>query len=169
MKRETIRPICYFALTALAGCGLHFLYDWSPNVLFAMLSPVQESVWEHGKLIFWPMLAAALLYTHRDKNQRAGWYLGLLTAQGLLLLFGWVYHVRMERMSLPVDIAAFVVILALGFAVAFWVPVSTRWKSPLLFGVGVFALLFVVFSFWQPDGLLFADLELADALSVLPC
>lgn len=169
MKRENIRPLIYFVLTALAGCGVHFLYDWSPNVLFAMLSPVRESIWEHGKLVFWPMLAALLLYTRREKNQRAGWYLGLLTAEGMLLIFGWVYHVRMEQMNLAVDIIAFVVILALGFAVALWVPVSPRWKSPLLFAVGVFALLLVVFSFWQPDGLLFADLELADALATLPC
>ena len=58
MKRETMRPLIYFILTVLVGTGVHFLYDWSPNVLFAMLSPVRESVWEHGKLIFWPMLAA---------------------------------------------------------------------------------------------------------------
>ena len=169
MKRETMRPLIYFILTVLVGTGVHFLYDGSPNVLFAMLSPVRESVWEHGKLIFWPMLAALLVYTRKDKEQRGGWYLGLLVAQGLLLLFGWVYHIRMEQMSLPVDIAAFVVILGLGFLTALWVPVPPRWKSPLLFGVGVFAILIVVFSFWQPDGLLFADLELADALSVLPC
>ena len=47
MKRETMRPLIYFILTALVGTGAHFLYDWSPNVLFAMLSPVRESVWEH--------------------------------------------------------------------------------------------------------------------------
>ena len=47
MKRETMRPLIYFILTVLVGTGVHFLYDWSPNVLFAMLSPVRESVWEH--------------------------------------------------------------------------------------------------------------------------
>lgn len=169
MKPEEKKLLAAFVLTALAGCGLHFLYAWSPNLLFAVLSPVRESVWEHLKLVYWPMLAALLLYTRRDKESRAGWYLGLLTACGLLLLFGWVYNIRMAGASTVVDIAAYVVVLALGFAVARCIPVSGRWRSPLLLLVGVLAVLVVIFTFWTPDGLLFADLSLADALYTLPC
>ena len=45
----------------LAGAGLHFLWQALPNPLFALISPVNESVWEHLKLLYWPMLAAALV------------------------------------------------------------------------------------------------------------
>lgn len=169
MKRENIRLLIYFIITALVGCGLHFLYEWSPNLLFAVLAPVRESVWEHLKLVFWPLLAAALLYTRKEKGLRAAWYLGVLVASVLLLLYGWVYNVRMRQASLPVDIAAFVLILALGFAVAVWIEVAPRWKGALLLAVGVLALLIVIFTFCAPDTLLFADLELADALYTLPC
>ena len=168
-ERENRILLIVFVLTALAGCGLHFLYQWSPNLLFAVLSPVRESVWEHLKLVYWPMLAALLLYTRRQKEQRAGWYLGLLTAGALLLIYGWVYNIRMAGANLAVDIAAYVVILALGFAVALWIPVTKRWRSPLLMLTGVLAVLVVVFTFYTPDTLLFADLELADALYTLPC
>ena len=143
MKRENRILLIVFVLTALAGCGLHFLYQWSPNLLFAVLSPVRESVWEHLKLVYWPMLAALLLYTRRQKEQRAGWYLGLLTAGALLLIYGWVYNIRMAGANLAVDIAAYVVILALGFAVALWIPVTKRWRSPLLMLTGVLAVLVV--------------------------
>ena len=105
----------------------------------------------------------------RQKEQRAGWYLGLLTAGALLLIYGWVYNIRMAGANLAVDIAAYVVILALGFAVALWIPVTKRWRSPLLMLTGVLAVLVVVFTFYTPDTLLFADLELADALYTLPC
>ena len=147
MKRENRILLIVFVLTALAGCGLHFLYQWSPNLLFAVLSPVRESVWEHLKLVYWPMLAALLLYTRRQKEQRAGWYLGLLTVGALLLIYGWVYNIRMVGANLAVDIAAYVVILALGFAVALWIPVTKRWRSPLLMLTGVLAVLVVVFTF----------------------
>jgi len=30
----------------------HFLYDWFPNSLFAIFFPVNESIWEHMKIIF---------------------------------------------------------------------------------------------------------------------
>ena len=90
-------------------------------------------------------------------------------AGALLLIYGWVYNIRMAGANLAVDIAAYVVILALGFAVALWIPVTKRWRSPLLMLTGVLAVLVVVFTFYTPDTLLFADLELADALYTLPC
>ena len=44
----------HWLLTALgailAGAGLHFLWQALPNPLFALISPVNESVWEHLKL-----------------------------------------------------------------------------------------------------------------------
>lgn len=30
----------------------HFLYEWFPNSLFAIFFPVNESIWEHMKMIF---------------------------------------------------------------------------------------------------------------------
>ena len=73
------RFVIVFFLTAALGTGLHFLYDVCPNPLFALVAPINESVWEHGKLFFWPFAAA-------------GWYLyrrgaglgGLLAAELLM-------------------------------------------------------------------------------------
>ena len=45
-----------FALTSLMGTVLHFLYDWTgESLLVAPFSGVNESTWEHMKLLFWPM------------------------------------------------------------------------------------------------------------------
>lgn len=32
----------------------HFAYEWSPNSLFSIIFPVNESIWEHMKLIITP-------------------------------------------------------------------------------------------------------------------
>ena len=46
-----------FLWTCAAGTLLHFLYDWSGgNVIAAAFSGVNESTWEHMKLLFFPML-----------------------------------------------------------------------------------------------------------------
>ena len=51
-----------FAVTALLGTLLHFLYEWSGESLWiAPLSGVNESTWEHMKLLFWPMLLYAII------------------------------------------------------------------------------------------------------------
>ena len=50
-----------FATTALGGTVLHFLYDKLGGALWiAPFSSVNESTWEHMKLLFWPMLVFAL-------------------------------------------------------------------------------------------------------------
>jgi hypothetical protein len=39
------------------GSLLHFIYDWSgQSTLIGIFAPVNESVWEHLKMAFWPML-----------------------------------------------------------------------------------------------------------------
>lgn len=169
MKWERIRPTVYYILAAALGVLTHFLYDWSPNVLFAAISPVRESVWEHLKLLYWPLLIAGLIYTRKNKEMRSGWYLGILVASIMLLIFGWVVNIRMGIISTPVDIAAYFILLFFGFAVAHWLPVGKKNDGLLLFGVVILGALLVVLTFLQPDGLLFADLSLADALYTLPC
>ena len=40
-----------------AGTLSHFLYGWTGNnFIIGLFTPVNESVWEHMKLIFFPML-----------------------------------------------------------------------------------------------------------------
>ena len=48
-----LAAIVVFVLGTLA----HFVYDWSgQNSFIGLLTPVNESTWEHMKLLFFPML-----------------------------------------------------------------------------------------------------------------
>ena len=49
-----------FFITGGLGVLLHFLYDWFPGPLVAFFSGVNESTWEHMKLLFWPLFLVAL-------------------------------------------------------------------------------------------------------------
>ena len=49
-------------LTIIIGTISHFVYEWSGNnFLVGLFFPVNESTWEHMKLIFFPMLVYALV------------------------------------------------------------------------------------------------------------
>ena len=51
-----------FAFTSFTGTILHFLYDWTgQNIFIAPFSGVNESTWEHMKLLFFPLLLFALI------------------------------------------------------------------------------------------------------------
>lgn len=39
----------------------HFLYDWFPNPLFSLFFPVNESIWEHMKMIYTTILLYGIL------------------------------------------------------------------------------------------------------------
>ena len=72
-----------FAVTSLGGTLLHFLYDLSGGaMLVAPFSGVNESTWEHMKLLFWPMLAFAVVESFFFKEHEGFW---CIKARGILL------------------------------------------------------------------------------------
>lgn len=73
-----------FIFTGVVGTLLHFLFDWTGGSVFAALfSAVNESIWEHMKLLYYPMLAFSLIeYRFWGKEMGNFWCVKLL---GLLL------------------------------------------------------------------------------------
>ena len=56
MKRDlSLWQLVGFAFTALGGTLLHFLYDWTNNNIVAAFTAVNESTWEHMKLLYFPL------------------------------------------------------------------------------------------------------------------
>jgi len=78
------RKLLGFLFVSIAGTFLHFLYDITGNNLAAgLISAVNESIWEHMKLIFYPMVPVSLVECRIGKEDR-----GLLrcsTLAGILL------------------------------------------------------------------------------------
>ena len=155
----------------LAGCVLHFVYGWWPNAVTALFSPVNESLWEHVKLVFWPFLGAALALNRDRPGGTRPWLLALPLLCALVLGLGWVYHVTLGGEAMWVDIAIFVLIMALGFwfATRFSGPFKGfQWILPIL-AAAALALLISWFTLYPPEGLLFRDLAAVGSWLPLPC
>lgn len=155
----------------LAGCILHFLYQWLPNVLTSLFSPVNESLWEHVKLIFWPYLCAALILNRGRPGGPRPWLLTLPLLCLLMLVLGWVYHITLGGEAMWVDIALYAAVMLLGF----WLPTrfsgpfqGVKWTLPIL-AAAVLAILIGWFTLYPPEGLLFRDLAAAGSWLPLPC
>jgi uncharacterized membrane protein len=172
MKAHSIskRLVVAFLLTTLAGTGLHFLYDLLPSPLTALFSPVNESIWEHLKLIYWPYLVAMGIVTRRaGRGSRGPWLCTLLVLSVALLAVGYVYHIVLGGDSMVFDIGLYVVLMALGF----WLPgrlskVPGR-SAPLLVLVVLLGVGIALFTFLPPDRLLFTDLSRAGTWYKIPC
>lgn len=55
MNIKKIKIISVFFILGLTIL-FHFLYDWWPNVIFSTLFPVNESIWEHMKLLYFGII-----------------------------------------------------------------------------------------------------------------
>ena len=66
LKTYTIIGV-FFVLAA--GSLAHFLYDWTgSNAIAGLFVPVNESVWEHMKLLFFPMHRFRLMPWNHSRN-----------------------------------------------------------------------------------------------------
>ena len=163
MEKSTKKLILCYLAAAVLGVLLHFLFAWFPSPVTALISPVRESIWEHVKLIYFPLLAASL-YMGRGGNGtgRAPWLLSLVMACVILLGLGYVYHIVFRGESVIVDIILYIFVLALGFLLpkTLW-PLcgqpgteKAAWALTALLGA-----LIVWFTFFPPDSVLFADMS----------
>ncbi len=61
-KSLTFWQLSGFIIISVFCVLLHLAYDWSnQNIVFALFSAVNESIWEHMKLLFFPMFIFALI------------------------------------------------------------------------------------------------------------
>ena len=154
-----------FAVTTLGGTLLHFLYDWTgQSLLTAPFSGVNESTWEHMKLLYFPMLLFALIqsrfFSHRQDYwcvKLAGIALGLALIPGLFYTYNGVFG----RSPDWINIAIFFI----SAAIAYWAEtrlfaserLPCRWPR-LAFGlICLIGAAFVIFTFAPPQIPLFAD------------
>jgi hypothetical protein len=56
-KIKIINVVFLFLLSFL----WHFMYNWFPNNIFALVFPVNESIWEHMKIIYYCLLLGSVL------------------------------------------------------------------------------------------------------------
>ena len=158
MKNIKVWFIVGFIFTSVLGTLSHFFYDWSgQNPLIGLISPVNESTWEHMKLIFFPMLFFSLFISARMK-EAAPSLSGALVLGNLLgtlsipVLF-YTYTGILGQNYMIADLAVF-----FAAVLAAW---STVWKLRdsakvfrcriFLYGLAVLlCLLFFVFTFRVP-------------------
>lgn len=156
------------AFIIILGSLLHFTFEMSGNQpIVGVFSAVNESVWEHLKLAFWPALLFGLIEfipLRRDVNnfvfaKTAGVYLMISFIPAVF----YSYTALTCGSNLAVDVGSFVVAVILGQLLSYklltirQLPSLTKWVS-LAFYI-LLIVLFVVFTFYPPETQVFLDTE----------
>ena len=154
-----------FALSSLGGTILHFLYDWTnKSVLIAPFSGVNESTWEHMKLLYFPMLFFALAQSRYFKAYGNYWCIklvGILTGLALIPVLFYTYNGAFGKSPDWLNITFFFISAAVSFlveAILFYKN-NLRCKRPrfAFLIICLIGVLFVVFTFATPQIPLFKD------------
>lgn len=156
--------ICFFIACAL-GVLFHFVYRWSGyNPIIGLFFPINESTWEHLKLVFYPILIVSVVeYFGTIKQHRN--FACIKLASSLLGMASVVvlFYTYSGIIGTPIDFVNLIVYF-LSMAIAYiysYRTLSAQKKCPVgtytcIAGIFVIVLLFFIFTAWPPKIGLFA-------------
>ena len=155
-----------FLFAAIFGTFLHFLFDLTGHSrIVALFSAVNESIWEHMKLVYYPMFLFALVERRfAGKGCKRFWCVKLLGILLGLALIPAIYYTYTGILGISADWFN-IAIFFIAAGVAFWSETqllinayTCRLSSNVAFFIicliGVF---FTVFTFLTPQIPFFQD------------
>lgn len=166
MKKNKILKFTIFSgiFVMILGTLLHFTYEWSGNNTFvASFSTVNESTWEHLKLLFFPMFLTTILgyfyFRKISSNFLCAQLLGILTAILFTITFFYTYTGIVGTNFAFVDISIFFVAVVLGEFVFYKIFMyDFKCNSYMsLFFITLLLICFITFTYFSPKIDLFKD------------
>lgn len=151
-------------LTLVGGVLLHFLYNWSGHSPFAAwFSPVNESTWEHLKLLFYPLLLISIAeYYMLDKPKTDYWNIktyAILLGMAFIVAAFYTYSGVLGFTLFPVDIGIFFASVVFSFWFSYrYLKEGTHYtlsNIPFFTILALAALAFAVFTWMPPQIALF--------------
>ena len=154
-----------FAVTSLGGTLLHFLYEWLGKAAWvAPFSGVNESTWEHMKLLFWPTFVFAVVQSFFFKDRENFWCVklrGILLGILLIPVIFYTYNGAVGKSPDWFNIAIFFVSAAIAYVYETKLfnenKLLCRSKIRAIITLCAIALLFVIFTFFAPELGIFRD------------
>ena len=164
-ERSFLWQAAGFAAVTFGGTILHFLYDWTGgSILISPFSGVNESTWEHMKLLFWPLFLFALVQRFFFRDQKNYWCVKLEEiVLGLVLIpvLFYTYNGAFGKSPDWINITIFYVTALLVFLFEWRVikkdPPPCRHPRLAFAAICLIGLFFVAFTFTPPRIPLFRD------------
>lgn len=152
-----------FTFSAVFGTVFHFLYSLTNLSLFTPISAVNESTWEHMKILFFPMLIFACIECFFFKEYQGFWWIKLIgIVVGVISIPILFYTVNGAFGKTPdfINILFFFVSAGIGFLIE-GLLLKNNFTLPLKFTpiiiIIFLSILFIVFTYFPLKIPLFLD------------
>ncbi len=144
---------------SVLGTLLHFAYAASnQNTIIGLFTPINESTWEHMKLLFFPMCLFSLVWKFNEKDAypclASALQMGVLLGTLLIAVFFYTYTGAWGVSSAIVNILIFYISVVAAFYIAYKTTLSCgAQKHAHLWGMLclILAVLFILFTLFPPQ------------------
>lgn len=162
LKRYTIFGLIFVLIT---GTIAHFVYELSGNNIIAgFFFPINESTWEHIKLVFFPMLLYSFYISKKMKSTTpciiSSFLFGTLVGTLLIPVLFYTYSGILGYNIMVLDILTFVLSVLAAFRVAYKTTLSCRfapYESLLKIIIFLITVAFFWFTYFPPYIALFEN------------
>ena len=154
-----------FFIISVFGTLLHFTHDWiKKGFLLHLFSALNESTWEHMKLLLFPTLLASgfqiLVFDGRYENMNSAILVLLLAELLAMPLIFEPLRVVFKKVHFGITIGIFFVSIALGLLAEYYILINNIVIfNEVVAGVLIcfVVILFEIFTFFPPKCFLFKD------------
>ena len=152
--------ILAFIIIGIVGTLWHFVYEWTgDNPIVGAVAPVNESVWEHLKLLFFPALFYFIIEYFLSKelyeNLISAGAIGIFTGMLTITAFFYTYKgilgfdvAVLDVLSYFVGLIVMLFIKSLILRKKYFTSKTAKCLSLII--TAVTAVLFVIWSFYPP-------------------
>ena len=154
-----------FTFVSVLGTILHFLYEWTDCISLAPFSAVNESTWEHMKILFFPLLLFAIIQAQFFKKEYKNFWKtklwGILLGSLLIPVLFYTFNGAFGKTPDWLNILFFFIAAASAFLLE-WLLFAKNAKNflptpiPILL-LCILAFFFLLFTFYPPTLPLFQD------------
>lgn len=162
-KKLTIIGIIFiFAFGALT----HFLFDISGNLsIVGAIAPVNESVWEHLKLILLPTFIYGIYEYIKLKGEKKNFFTAkaaqIISGMAIIVIIFYSYTAFTGHSILLIDILAFLAAVILGQLISYKIMTSAELPEVVEFisiiVIIAIIIIFIIFTFNPPHNDIFQD------------
>lgn len=165
MKHLKYNSVLGVFFVLILGSLSHFFYEWSGNsYIVGLFTPVNESTWEHMKLVFFPMLLYSFIIIPKLKETfpcvASSLLLGIVSGTLSIPVIFYTYTGILGYHIFFMDLLTFAISVMAAFYSAYKLTLSCKTKKHtilLLVLTCLLGLCFLLFTYAPPKLGLFAD------------
>ena len=142
---------------SILGTLLHFAYEWSNyNIIVSAFSSINESTWEHLKLLFYPMLITTIIGYFYLGNEVSGFLCArvyaIITSMLFVVIFFYTYTGILGTNISFLNIAIFFISVIIGEYVSYRLMINNSNCNNVkaIASLGLLLFFFVFFTFFPP-------------------